>query len=121
SATLLALIAKQRRQLATHIDAIEDANQDLEAFAGRVAHDLKNMLAPIVLAVPLLKRAAASSTSNAAITASTPNLSSVAERVDRAARRAIDLLEGLLAFARAGHPAGHDERASVAIELDGVL
>jgi signal transduction histidine kinase len=113
---MLRVIVRQRRTLAAHLDAMEHANKDLEAFAGRVAHDLKNMLAPIVLAVPILRRARKENGAPAPEV-----IENVALRIERASRRAVDLLEGLLAFARAGAPASGDARASPAVELEGVL
>ncbi len=89
------LLGQQRRRVAEHIGRIEQANRDLEAFAGRVAHDLKNALSPLQLVVPMLRKPDAGS-----------RLPTLADRIERSSRRAVDLLEGLLAFARAGTPSG---------------
>ncbi len=109
--SLVVLMRRQRRQTAAHLELVENANRDLEAFAGRVAHDLKNIVAPIGLSTPLLLRPGATPEARAA----------AAGRIDRATRRTVDVLEGLLAFARAGARRGDGERASPSAELDGVL
>ncbi|MDY7225800.1 ATP-binding protein [Hyalangium rubrum] len=66
------------------------SRQDLDAFAGRIAHDLKNLLSPLALIGMKVK-------------------ASRDERVQRAGgmlerltQRANDVLDGMLAFARAG-------------------
>lgn len=66
------------------------ARQDLDAFAGRIAHDLKNLLAPLSLIGAQVKLSLDERARRAG------------ERLDRLSRRANDLLDGMLAFARAG-------------------
>jgi hypothetical protein len=42
-------IVKYEKRITDCASAIEERNRDLDAFAGRVAHDLRNALGPIVL------------------------------------------------------------------------
>jgi signal transduction histidine kinase len=65
------------------------ARQDLDAFAGRIAHDLKNLLAPLSM-IGSQVRALSDERARRA-----------GERLERLTRRANDLLDGMLAFARA--------------------
>jgi two-component system OmpR family sensor kinase len=102
---------RSQDKLATYIDRVESSNRDLEAFAGRVAHDLKNVLSPLQLAGPMLLQSAGQA--DVVVT--------IGARVERVTRRAVDLLEGLLAFARAGAPTAESERASIDEELSAVL
>ncbi|NUO50743.1 MAG: HAMP domain-containing histidine kinase, partial [Polyangiaceae bacterium] len=105
------MASRDQAKLDLYIDRVESSNRDLEAFAGRVAHDLKNVLSPLRLAGPMLLDAA-----------NEPDtVKSIAERNDRVTRRAVDLLEGLLAFARAGAAPSFTEKASVKLELAAVL
>ncbi len=105
------MAARDQSRLDVYIDRVESSNRDLEAFAGRVAHDLKNVLSPLRLAGPMLLAAANEP----------ETVKSIAERTDRVTRRAVDLLEGLLAFARAGAAPSFTEKASVKGELSAVL
>jgi len=84
-------LASERLQLAASLALVEQSNRDLDAFAGRVAHDLRNALGPAVLSLELLR----SSTPTA------ERLKGVADRLDRANKRAMALIDALLAFSRA--------------------
>jgi signal transduction histidine kinase len=79
-------------------------NRDLDAFAGRIAHDLRNALAPQRMLLARLKRS--------------PDAMAVAhaaERLDATVRRADRLIASLLAFARGGAGADDDACASVRV------
>jgi signal transduction histidine kinase len=69
------------------------ANHDLEAFAARVAHDLRAPLSPISLLAATLKLQSAD-----------PRIVRTADRIVASVRRASDMLEGLLTFSRTGRP-----------------
>jgi signal transduction histidine kinase len=69
------------------------ARQDLDAFAGRIAHDLKNLLAPLPMIGAQVKAL------------DNERARRAGERLERLTRRASDLLDGMLAFARAEHSA----------------
>jgi signal transduction histidine kinase len=103
-------LRRQRKSLKDYVDRIENSNDDLEAFAGRVAHDLKNLLTPVMVAPRQLARAGGDAAA----------VSRISERMERSSRRAIELLESLLAFAKAGQPAG-PETAPVGLEVQQVL
>jgi signal transduction histidine kinase len=105
------MASRDQAKLDVYIDRVESSNRDLEAFAGRVAHDLKNVLSPLRLAGPMLLDAANEP----------ETVRSIATRNDRVTRRAVDLLEGLLAFARAGAAPSFTEKASVRDELSAVI
>jgi two-component system OmpR family sensor kinase len=103
-------LGKQRQQSTRHLQRVEELNVDLDAFAGRVSHDLRNLLNPIALAPTLLRSAA--DRPQAVI--------GVADKIQRATVRSLALLDGLLAFSRSGHP-DPCASASVASVVDDVL
>lgn len=76
--------------------------EELDAFAGRVAHDLKGPLQPAVLAADVLAREPLS-----------PAGISALERLSRSHGRAAALVDGLLAFARAAAEPAEGSRARV--------
>ena len=91
-------------------DALQFSRRDLDAFAGRVAHDLKNAITPIVLSTPMLRRAASDPT----------RVIELVDRTDRSAHRAIGIIEALLTFSRA-ETAGGERRAELRPALEGVV
>lgn len=91
---VIGTIRRQQVQIEEHMDRIETANRDLDAFAGRISHDLKNVLSPVVLVAARLKQAKDQPAS----------VAELASKLDRSVRRAAGLLDGLLAFSRAGGP-----------------
>ncbi len=111
AASVWRLVKSSQRELSAYIGRVESSNHDLEAFAGRVAHDLKNVLNPLQVAGPLLQQSASES----------DVVSAVGARIERVTRRAVDILEGLLCFARAGAPPSEDCRTPVDQELSAVL
>jgi signal transduction histidine kinase len=108
---VIAMLRQQRHQLDEYTTRLETANGDLDAFAGRVAHDLTNALAPIVMAPAALRRLGAAS----------PQVLEVADRTERCSRRAITLVSALLAFSRAAQGVQPDEQAEVEPVLKDVL
>jgi signal transduction histidine kinase len=89
----LRLIDRQHLALARRVAEIEQANRDLDAFAGRVAHDLRGPLMPIVLGAARLR----------AVAARHEGAEEAVSRITAAAERANTLIESLLAFSRAGY------------------
>jgi two-component system OmpR family sensor kinase len=87
-------LSRSRAALDASLARLERANRDLDAFAGRIAHDLRNILAPLPLTAGRLRH---HGHDQAVVDAS-------ADKIERVARRADGLLEALLAFARAGQP-----------------
>ena len=88
-------IASYEEQLVGYSRRLEGRNRELDAFAGRIAHDLRNPVASLTLSVDLLSRRAASE--------ETPAL----DRMRRSIKRISAMIDDLLAFARAdAHPDG---------------
>jgi signal transduction histidine kinase len=90
----LRALEDQREELARHTERIEEVNRELDAFAGRVSHDLRNLLSPIAFAAATLRR----STSKPAA------IEPLADRIQRGVDRSISMIEGLLAFSRSARP-----------------
>lgn len=99
----LRLLARAQRARALQL-------QELDTFAARVAHDLRDPLSPIDMAIELLQRDA---------TLGDPARRLV-ERQRSALRRAYDLIDALLEFARAGGPPSRDATSDVPAVLQGV-
>jgi signal transduction histidine kinase len=89
---------------------LEARNRDLDAFAGRVAHDLKNALGPVTMSTSLLRRAA-----------DPVRVGEIADRIERSSRRAAEIIEALLAFSRGSSTVAEDEAASVKEAITSVL
>lgn len=104
-ARALALIRRQRIELEQNLERTTASNRDLDAFAGRVAHDLKGILAPLPFAAEQLKAQ------------SEDRLRRLGERLQRVVTRTVDMSDSLLAFSRASHLSTTGESAA----LDGVV
>ena len=76
--------------LSRYVAKTEQANRDLDAFAGRLAHDFRNVLAPLPLVAERLRRPASVDPGRAA------------GQLDRVVQRGDRLIDGLLAFSRFG-------------------
>jgi signal transduction histidine kinase len=103
------LEAKQAR-LEQMSAQLHRSNLDLEAFASRIAHDLRSPLAPITLTASRLRQAS-----------SDPAIIKAADRIARCAHRASAMVEGLLDFSRIGRSRGDaitDARTAVKTTLD---
>jgi signal transduction histidine kinase len=92
----LAMIAVARRreertcaEERTAVRGLEQNNADLEAFAGRVAHDLRNPLAPILSGSQIIEKLPGE-----------PRVKRAAERIERSARRLARMIDMLLDFSR---------------------
>jgi PAS domain S-box-containing protein len=79
--------------------------ESIGTLAGGVAHDLNNVLAPILMSVELLR-----------LTAVDPNAHKLINTVEQSARRGADLVRQVLTFAR-----GIDGGRRVAIKVDHLL
>jgi signal transduction histidine kinase len=80
------------------LERLHQRNADLDAFAGRVAHDLRNPLSPILVGVQSIERADVP-----------PEVRKLALGVERSARRLLDMINVLLEFTRSGAPASDVE------------
>ncbi|MCU1282862.1 MAG: histidine kinase [bacterium] len=100
---LALLIAARRREERCCADEfqtvrnLEQVNADLEAFAGRVAHDLRNPLVPILSGSQVIEHSDVDA-----------NVKRAAGRIERSARRLSSMIDMLLDFSRI---AGAHERA----------
>jgi signal transduction histidine kinase len=104
-------IARYEKQILDDARVLEQRNHDLDAFAGRVAHDLKNALAPLAMLPETLRR----SQRDPARVAETAN------RAERSIRRGVGILDALLAFSRASGGAAPGEAAALEPVLKSVL
>ena len=91
-ARTLRLLARGRVAIEQSHARLERVNQDLDAFAGRIAHDLRNMISPLALLADMLEQGPPDAST----------VRSAAERLQRIARNADGLIASLLDFARAG-------------------
>lgn len=87
-------LLRSRSELGRLSHDLRAANEDLGAFAARAAHDLGNLLGPLVLTIQRIER----SPEDAAI------VHSGLRRMARTVERGRGLLDDMLAFARAGGP-----------------
>lgn len=82
---------RARRHLEQSLLSLARNNRELDIFAGRAAHDIRNLLAPVSLAARSLD----------AVSADPARVRYVARQLRRSSERAVEVLDGLLAFARA--------------------
>jgi signal transduction histidine kinase len=108
---MLRILGRQRGEREAYLERIERSNRDLDAFAGRIAHDLGNTLAPIAMVAKRLRLAAPRGES----------VEPVASLLDRTVRQGRALIEGLLAFSRAAAPARMSEGTPLAVAVHDAL
>ena len=92
SALLMAARRREERVCAGEkqtMQNLERVNADLEAFAGRVAHDLRNPLVPILSGTQVIERSDVDA-----------GVRRAAERIERSARRLASMIDMLLDFSR---------------------
>jgi signal transduction histidine kinase len=99
---------RQRRESAARLAA---QNRDLDAFAGRVAHDIKNALSPLHFASSLLSRH----------TGDPERVRDLARRIEANMRQVNQIIDSLLAFSRGSQHGERDEAASVGAVVRSVL
>jgi signal transduction histidine kinase len=104
-------IASHDQHVARHAAELEARNRDLDAFAGRVAHDLKNALGPIMMAPGLIRRSSPEPS----------RVHEIAERTERATARAAAVVDALLAFSRASSANENDEFGSLRTAVKDVI
>jgi len=105
------LVRRNARILQENNSLLARRADELELFAARVAHDIRNPLSTVSLSLGSLERASTDDSKS----------SSAARRGQRALLRALEILDGLLAFARAGARPAVGARADVRPVIDGVL
>src|SRR5258708_3918152 len=104
-------ITEYERQILEYTRRVEDRNGNLDAFAGRVAHDLKNTLAPAIIWPQVLRRSAGDEA----------RVREIADNTERCTVRAVAVVDALLAFSRASQEPADDESTSLRAAASGVL
>lgn len=99
--------ASERQRAETR--SLQERNRDLDAFAGRVAHDLRNTLGPLLLVGPMIRRGR-----------SDPALLSMAGTIERSSRRANATLDALSEFSRSSRGAHAEEAGRLRSAITGV-
>lgn len=94
SAALAILLSRSLRALARQTNKLCELNTELDAFAGRVAHDLRNAMAPLSFIAALLRAGGGAPREPAAL----------ADKLQRTLDRSLAMLDGLLAFSKSGEP-----------------
>ncbi len=99
-------LRRQERLIATQLAELDRRNRELDAFAGRVAHDLLSPLAPLRGYLTVARRAPE--------VKGAPQLSEQLDRALESTDRVAGLVEALLRFHRAGQ---RGESSSAALEV----
>lgn len=102
---LVRSLQHQRQLVRRHVEESAERRRELEAFAARVAHDLRGPLSPVMACAELLAIPGA-------------DLAAIAGRIHRSAERMSGLIDGLLALSIAGQvPPGRGEVSAVVREV----
>lgn len=104
-------ILEDERQLEKSAELLAIQNHDLDAFAGRVAHDLKNALGPMLMFPALLRRDAHSP----------QRVREIAQSTEKSTRRTAQVIDSLLAFARASQAVEPNAASRVREAVESVL
>jgi signal transduction histidine kinase len=103
---LLRVLARQRRLVLERVRLLDEKNAELEAFAGRAAHDLRSPLNPIRGYADLLLE--------------TPGLSETAATMVQRIRRSVDrmarVVDDMLALSVSGRPPEGRSNSTLAIQ-----
>jgi signal transduction histidine kinase len=90
-------LERERAAIAASLEVMKEKNRDLEAFAARVAHDLRAPLTPVQALAGLLAKGGQTG----------PEVRRISGRIVGAASRMSDVIEAMLTFSRSGAvPAG---------------
>jgi signal transduction histidine kinase len=106
SAWLLRVLSRQRQLVLRQVQFLDEKNAELEAFAGRAAHDLRSPMNPIrgyaelILETPSLPE----------------NVASMAQRIRRSVDRMTRVVDDMLALAVSGRPPAGQSPSSVVVE-----
>jgi len=102
-AIVFIIMRRHQALMITYNQLANDRLQELDQFAGRVAHDIKGPLATMAMGVDLFQNSSSKSDIALAI-----------KSVNRGLAHARQLIDDLLVFARAGGTPAADSRANVA-------
>jgi two-component system OmpR family sensor kinase len=105
TAVLWRLLGRQRLLVSQHVALVETRNRDLDAFAGRAAHDLRVPLTPIRGYADLV----------ALHEGAPPEVREMASRIQVAVGRMARVIDDMLELARAGRPAPGQVLPSAAV------
>jgi len=111
--TLLHAARREERALdqdSAMMRRLERTNADLEAFAGRIAHDLRGPLSPILAGSQLIEHATVST-----------EVRRVAERMERSARKLFSMIDALLTFTRLSGRTDDDVRTPLVPVIEETL
>ena len=109
SVWLLRVLARQRRLVLERVQFLGEKNAELEAFAGRAAHDLRSPMNPIrgyadlILESPALPE----------------NVTAMAQRIRRAVDRMARVVDDMLALSVSGRPP--EGRSSSAVVISRII
>jgi signal transduction histidine kinase len=92
--TLLRVLARQRRLIAERVRLLDEKNSELEAFAGRAAHDLRSPMNPIRGYADLIIEGKESP----------EEIAMMAQRIRRAVDRMARVVDDILALSTSGRP-----------------
>ena len=106
AAWMLRILSRQRRLILRQVQFLDEKNAELEAFAGRAAHDLRSPMNPIrgyadlILETPSLSE----------------NVAAMARRIRRSVDRMTRVVDDMLALSTSGRPPEGQSAVSVAVE-----
>ncbi len=104
SVWLLRVLARQRRLIVQRVQFLDEKNAELEAFAGRAAHDLRSPMNPIRGYTDLILEAPGLPA----------DVGSMARRIRRSVDRMTSVVDNMLALSVSGRPPpGHSSSALV--------
>ncbi len=106
---LLRVLARQRRLILERVEFLHAQNAELEAFAGRAAHDLRGPMSPILVYADLILKTPALS----------ENVATLAQRICRSVERMARLVEDMLALSVSGRPPAG--RCSTAVVIPRII
>ncbi len=101
-------LAAKEREVQRTVAKLEESNARLDTFAGRVAHDLRNAMAPTRLAAGLLRKSQSGGR----------EVETVAGILDRSSSRMAQTIDALLEFSRMNVP-NPQARSEIAGVVDG--
>jgi signal transduction histidine kinase len=102
------MAANERQRVENGV--LEQRNRDLDAFGGRVAHDLKNVLEPLEYSAAMIRRGD-----------SNPAMLRIADRIERSSRRANATLDALRGLSRGARDVRTGEVARLREAIEGAL
>jgi signal transduction histidine kinase len=103
---LLRVLGRQRRLLAERLQFLDEKNQELEAFAGRAAHDLRSPMNPIrgytdlILETPGLAK----------------DIAGMAHRIRRSVDRMASVVDNMLSLSVSGRPPPGQSSSALVVE-----